>query len=158
MAAEIERKFLVRDDRWRLGAVGVRMRQGYLSARSGCSVRVRLAGPDAWLCVKGRLEGLSRPEYEYAIPAADAEAMLASLCELPEIDKVRYCIPFGAHVWEVDEFHGANAGLVVAEIELGAEDEAFERPNWVAEEVTHDRRYLNSNLARQPWSTWSAPA
>lgn len=156
MPQEIERKFLVLDERWREGATGERLIQGYLSAAVRCSVRVRVAGDQAWLTIKGKIEGISRPEYEYPIPVADAEAMLGSLCELPTIDKVRYRIPLGCHVWEVDEFSGANAGLVVAEIELDAEDEAFVRPPWLGVEVTQDRRYLNSHLARTPWSTWGS--
>ncbi len=154
MATEIERKFLLANDGWRAGAVGRRYRQGYLSTDKARTVRVRAIDEEAYLTIKGATEGLSRLEFEYPIPAADAEALLEQLCEQPIIDKTRYRISHGAHVWEVDEFHGANAGLIVAEIELGSEDEAFERPEWIGEEVSGDPRYFNSNLIAHPYSDW----
>lgn len=154
MATEIERKFLLRHDGWRQGARGRRYRQGYLSTAVERVVRVRCVDDDAWLTIKGATKGVSRLEFEYPIPLADAEAMLADLCLPPIIDKTRYRIPHGAHCWEVDEFHGVNAGLVIAEIELGSEDESFERPDWIGEEVSGDPRYFNANLIAHPYSEW----
>lgn len=153
MATEIERKFLVKNDSWRKAAKGVAVRQGYLANEKACSVRVRAIGQDAFLTVKGAATGLSRPEFEYPIPAADAGAMLDSLCG-NLVEKTRYTLKHGAHVWEIDEFQGANAGLVVAEIELGAEDEEFARPDWLGAEVSDDPRYLNARLAVTPFSAW----
>lgn len=154
MAVEIERKFLVRDASWREGEpAGMRMSQGYLSRERGRTVRVRLAGNQAWLTIKGMAEGISRPEYEYNIPVEDA-AELLSLCTGSVIDKTRYPIAYGGHVWEVDVFHGENAGLIVAEVELADESEIPEMPPWVGEEVSEDRRYANSMLAERPFSEW----
>lgn len=156
MGVEIERKFLVSGDAWRREASrSVRFTQGYLANTSRSSVRVRRAGDAAWLSVKSMTTELVRLEYEYSIPAADAERMLDSLCEGPLVDKVRHYVPHGAHEWEVDEFLGANAGLVVAELELDAPDEAYERPAWLGPEVTHAARYYNFNLAAHPYSRWS---
>ncbi|MCC7184864.1 MAG: CYTH domain-containing protein [Acidobacteria bacterium] len=153
MGREIERKFLIHRDRWTPSATGVRLRQGYVCASPDRTVRVRSAGRVGWITVKGPMVGHSRLEFEYEIPGADADAMIESLCTTV-VDKTRYREPFAAHVWEVDVFHGANEGLVVAEVELSAEGEEPERPSWVAEEVTADRRYANSRLAREPYSTW----
>lgn len=164
MGIEIERKFLVTGDAWRersgsaeMPETSVRFRQGYIptgGATEGTTVRVRLEGERGVLTIKARTAGLARLEYEYPIPAGDALEMLDHVCGQPQIDKVRHTRQVGAHVWEIDEFLGENAGLVVAEIELSAEDEAFERPEWLGEEVTHDTRYLNVNLARTPWRQW----
>ncbi len=155
MAIEIERKFLVRDERWREDAgPGVRYRQGYLFTDRRCSVRVRASGERAWLNVKGSTVGTTRAEFEYEVPLADAIAMLDTLCEPGQIDKTRYRIPAGRHCYEVDVFHGDNEGLVVAEVELEAADEPFERPFWLGEEVTGDERYYNACLARNPWRDW----
>lgn len=156
MALEIERKFLVKDDRWREGADGVAFKQGYLQADPECAVRIRIAGPRAMLTIKGQPRGVTRLEFEYEIPLADAEAMLASLAQKPFIHKTRYTVPYGGNPWEVDVFEGENAGLVVAEIELPAPDAPFERPPWLGAEVTDDPRYLNANLIRAPYRTWSA--
>lgn len=154
MATEIERKFLLANDSWREGARGQRYRQGYLSLEKERVVRVRTVEDTGYLTIKGAIHGISRPEFEYPIPVDDAEIMLESLCYAPIIDKTRYRIRHGAHVFEVDEFHGANAGLVVAEVELGSEDEAFDRPEWLGEEVTEDWRYANANLIKHPYSAW----
>jgi adenylate cyclase len=154
MGIEIERKFLVRSDAWRGEAeAGVRYRQGYLCGSERASVRVRSAGDAAWLTVKGATDGVSRSEHEYPIPPGDADELLA-LCGEALVDKTRYHVRHGGHTWEVDEFHGANAGLVLAEIELDAPDAAFPRPGWLGEEVSHDRRYYNASLARHPWGRW----
>lgn len=152
MATEIERKFLVVGDAWRQGA-GIRYVQGYLNRDKARTVRVRIAGGQGFLTVKGPNRGAVRSEFEYPIPLADAEGLLA-LCDGPLIDKLRYRIPLGNHVWEVDEFLGDNAGLIVAEIELGHEDESFARPDWLGKEVTGDPRYYNSSLASHPYCTW----
>ena len=153
MALEIERKFLVTGVGWRTDD-GQRIVQGYLNRDKARTVRVRIAGNDAFLTIKGVSIGATRVEFEYPVPLADAEAMLA-LCDGPLIDKVRRRVPFGGLIWEVDEFAGDNAGLVVAEVELSSEDQAFDLPPWVGEEVTHDARYFNSNLAIRPYSRWT---
>lgn len=155
MAKEIERKFLVRDRGWEALATSARrLRQGYLAVTPTVSVRVRVVeGGEARLTVKSAAAGPVRDEFEYAIPAADGEALLG-LCGLPPVEKVRHLVPSGGRVWEVDEFAGLNAGLVVAEIELEREDAAFERPGWLGEDVTLDSRYANQSLAETPFSRW----
>lgn len=154
MGVEIERKFLVRDECWRSLGQGVLLRQGYLSSAPERVVRVRIEGNAAMLTIKGRSTGATRSEWEYPIPMADAEAFLDGLCERPIIEKKRYRIPYEGMTWEVDEFFGENAGLVVAEIELESEGQAFAKPEWVGDEVTHDARYFNANLLRHPYSIW----
>ncbi|MCG5537484.1 CYTH domain-containing protein [Halorhodospira sp. 9622] len=157
MAQEIERKFLLSGDDWREHAdTGQRMRQGYLVGAQRASIRVRVAGEQAWLNIKSATLGVERREYEYPIPLRDAEEMLAELCERPQIEKVRYEVPWAGHTWEVDVFEGDNAGLVVAEIELGDADEDFECPPWVGEEVSDDPRYYNVCLIHNPYSQWAA--
>ena len=153
MGLEIERKFLVRNDSWRT-VVGTPFRQGYLNSDLNRVVRVRTMGERAVLTIKGRNVGAVRPEFEYDIPLRDANKMLDNLCERPLIEKTRYLIKFAGYTWEVDEFAGENAGLVVAEIELQAEDEDFEKPDWLGMEVTDDPRYFNSNLVLRPYTTW----
>lgn len=154
MGIEIERKFLVLDERWRTLGVGVSLRQGYLSSHPERVVRVRIEGDLAMLTIKGRSVGASRGEWEYPIPLTDAEQLLASLCEQPLIEKKRYRIRHEGMLWEVDEFFGANAGLVVAEIELESEDQQFSRPDWLGAEVTDDARYFNANLISHPFTEW----
>lgn len=153
MAVEIERKFLVTGDAWRNDS-GVLYRQGYLNRDKMRTVRIRIAGDAAFLAIKGKSTGASRAEFEYPVPMHDAQALLA-LCDGPLIEKTRYIVQHAGHRWEVDEFAGDNAGLVVAELELSAEDEAFDAPAWLGAEVTHDVRYFNSNLASQPFCTWA---
>lgn len=153
MGTEIERKFRVASQAWRTGKPGEHFQQGYLSCEPERTVRVRLAGEKAWLTIKGRNVGASRPEFEYRIPPEDARQLL-SLCIPPIIDKTRYLIAHGNHTWEVDEFHGDNDGLVIAEVELEAEDEAVEMPDWIGAEVTGERAYYNSSLIARPYSTW----
>ena len=154
MSVEIERKFLVRGDAWKALARGVAMRQGYLSTHPDRTVRVRIEGESATLTIKGRTQGFSRGEWEYAIPLADAEALLNDVCERPLIEKTRTRIVHEGMTWEVDEFFGDNLGLVVAEIELESETQAFTRPDWLGEEVTGDVRYFNSSLLKRPYSSW----
>jgi adenylate cyclase len=152
MGREIERKFLVTDDTWRAEVRSSRrLRQGYLAIDGKTNVRVRTDADRAWLTVKGAGEGISRAEFEYEIPVADAEGLLG-LCRHRIIDKTRHLVPAGQHTWEIDEFAGANAGLIVAEIELREESDAFARPAWLGEEVTTDPRYLNASLAVSPWT------
>ncbi len=158
MGVEIERKFLVGGDAWRTLGQATLLRQGYLSTDAARTVRVRIDGGHAFLTIKGKSVGASRGEWEYPVPVPDAAELLDGLCQQPLVEKVRRRIAIGPHTWEVDEFLGANAGLVVAEIELASEDEAFEKPDWLGREVTGDARYFNSNLIRQPYSQWKDPA
>ena len=152
---EIERKFLVAGDFRKEASGASRIIQGFLSSAQGRTVRVRIRGEQGFLTVKGPAQGLTRFEWEKEIPAAEAEQLLA-LCEPGVIDKTRWLVPAAdGHVWEVDEFHGDNEGLVVAEIELGAEEEPCGRPAWVGAEVTGDRRYYNSQLRLHPYSQWN---
>jgi CYTH domain-containing protein len=151
MSREIERKFLVRGDAWRPGPPGVLQRQGYLSVEDP-TVRVRIEGGRATLTVKGAQNGLARPEFEYGIPIADAEELLM-LCKFA-VEKTRHVREFGGRRWEIDVFHGANEGLVVAEIELAREDESFALPLWAGAEVSRDPRYRVSSLARHPFRDW----
>jgi adenylate cyclase len=152
MATEIERKFLVEGRPWRPGS-GVPYRQGYLNRDKERTVRVRIAGDKAFLTIKGATRGASRAEFEYGIPAGDAEQLL-KLSDGPIIQKNRYVITHAGSKWEVDEFLGENAGLSVAEIELTSEDQSFARPPWLGREVTDDSRYFNSSLASNPYSKW----
>jgi len=154
MAKEIERKFLVRGDAWRSLAQGTLYRQGYLNSVKERTVRIRTVGDKAFLTVKGLTVGATRSEYEYEIPFDECNAMLDALAEKPLIEKKRYKIPAGGLTWEIDEFFGDNAGLIVAEIELQSEDQNFDKPDWVAEEVTGDPRYFNSNLIKLPFTRW----
>ena len=151
---EIERKFLVAGDFRGEVSGASRIIQGFLSSAPGRTVRVRIRDDRGYLTVKGPAQGLTRFEWEKEIPADEARQLLA-LCEPGAIDKTRHLVPAAdGHVWEVDEFHGDNEGLVVAEIELEAEDEPFARPAWVGAEVTGDRRYYNSSLTKCPYKDW----
>ena len=154
MPLEIERKFLVTGTAWR-SPDAQRLVQGYLSRDKARTVRVRIAGPLAFLTIKGATSGASRAEFEYPVPLADAEALMALACD-GRIDKIRHLVQVGAHLWEIDEFRGDNAGLVVAEIELSHADEPFERPSWLGREVTDERRYYNLALAARPFAQWTA--
>lgn len=155
MGREIERKFLLNGDVWRAAAVErVPMSQGYIARSDRTSVRVRLAGERAWLNIKSGGLVASRQEFEYSIPDADARELLA-LATGPLIEKTRHIVPYQGFEWEIDEFHGANQGLVVAEIELDDERQAFPRPAWIGAEVTHLARYYNVNMVRYPYSAWT---
>lgn len=154
MGIEIERKFLVTGEGWRQAASRqTRFSQGYLSRDPARTVRVRIAGTHAFLTIKGATTGATRAEFEYEVPVVDAQQLLA-MCDGPVVEKVRHLCGHAGMTWEVDEFLGANAGLVVAEIELASEAQAFERPAWVGEEVTGDARYVNANLAVRPFASW----
>jgi adenylate cyclase len=157
MGVEIERKFLVTRELWRPRNGGVAFRQGYLSRVEDRVVRVRVAGGAAFLTIKGRTSNVTRSEFEYPIPVEDAEIMLDRLCERPLIEKTRYEEVFGGHIWTVDVFLGENDGLIIAEIELGSEDETFDRPGWLGREVSGDPRYFNSELSKRPFGYWDAP-
>ena len=154
MSVEIERKFLVLGEAWKTLGKPVLLRQGYLSSAAERVVRVRIEDDKAMLTIKGRTTGATRGEWEYPIPLEDASAFLDNLCEKPIIEKYRYRIGYRGFTWEVDEFLGDNAGLVVAEIELEREDQSFEKPDWAGDEVTHDARYYNANLIRNPYRSW----
>ncbi|HEV57697.1 MAG TPA: CYTH domain-containing protein [Phycisphaerales bacterium] len=157
MAREIERKFLVRHDGWK-DAVSrqVHYRQGYLASDGRVSIRVRVSDARAHLNIKSATLGVERLEYEYEIPLDEAHELLDRLADGPLIEKTRYYIEAGTHTWEVDVFEGDNQGLVVAEIELASPDEAFDRPDWIGEEVSHDPRYYNVCLVRNPYRNWDA--
>ncbi|MBM4151926.1 MAG: CYTH domain-containing protein [Kiritimatiellaceae bacterium] len=156
MNQEIERKFLVASESWRAVADAGRIcRQGYiLSGMGGVTVRVRQIGGQGYVTFKGPARGISRAELEYEIPVADAEYMLDHFCAGHLISKVRYHVVYHGFVWEVDEFSGVNQGLVVAEIELEREDQAFDVPEWIGAEVSHERRYTNAALATHPFTAW----
>ena len=154
MGKEIERKFLLKSDAWRALATGTTYRQGYLNSAKERTVRIRTVGDKAFLTIKGLSVGVTRSEYEYPIPFDDCNAMLDSLAEKPLIEKKRYKIALGGLTWEIDEFFGENQGLIVAEVELASEDQAFEKPAWIGDEVSGDPRYFNSNLIKHPYSRW----
>lgn len=153
MGTEIERKFLVNNDSWREHIRGgILLQQGYLASDGSGSVRVRLVENRGYLTVKGP-SGIKRSEFEYEIPADDANEMLGTLCSSVLV-KMRYTVKVGAHLWTIDQFTGKNAGLILAEIELTSQDEQFEQPGWLGVEVTNDKRYYNSYLAQHPYCTW----
>ncbi|WP_019556170.1 CYTH domain-containing protein [Thiomicrorhabdus arctica] len=160
MAREIERKFLVKSDEWKaLAFKQTHFAQGYLNdiseASAKSSVRVRIEGEKANMNIKSLEIGLSRDEYEYAIPLEEGKQILQTLATGPVIEKIRYLVKVGQHTWEIDEFLGANLGLVVAEVELDSEDEEIEIPNWSGKEVTNISRYYNVSLSKVPFSFWS---
>jgi len=154
MAKEIERKFLVKPRKWSELGPGLKIRQGYLSTARERTVRVRTYGDRGYVTIKGATSGISRDEYEYEIPFADATEIIDHLGLQPLIEKTRYRIPFKGHTFELDEFTGTNRGLTVAEVELKSADEKIELPDWIDRDVSDDPRYFNSNLAQKPFSTW----
>lgn len=154
MGIEIERKFLVSGDAWREGATGIPFRQGYMLNESGRTIRVRIAGGRAFLTIKGKTVGATRTEFEYDLPVDEATILLDNFCNGPLIEKVRYTVEFAGHTWEIDEFSGDNAGLIIAEVELASESETIQLPPWIGEEVTHDPRYYNANLVNHPYRLW----
>jgi len=155
---EIEHKFLLKNEDWKKVAGEKSLyQQAYISTHSGTTVRVRIVGDIAYLTLKGNPSGergISRSEFEYEIPVADARVMIAEYVDSPIVEKYRYLIPYAGNTWEVDEFVGSNAGLVVAEIELESEDEEFETPDWIGECVSDNRKYTNASLANSPYTTW----
>lgn len=153
MGTEIERKYLVKGDRWKNLAQGVLYRQGYFATVGKTTVRVRVIGERGYLTIKGENKGILRSEFEYPIPVEDAEEMLDTLCDRPLIEKFRYIIPYGNFLWEVDEFLGDNAGLIIAEVELDSEDRVIVLPDWIDREVS-DPKYFNSNLVKHPYKQW----
>lgn len=175
MGKEIERKFLIKSDAYRQLATGTYYRQGYIPTVNGMTVRIRIAGERAFTTFKDHAVGLTRHEFEYEIPVADAQQMLTLMCEQPQIEKHRYVIPIenctdatghpctatlpddtaveGLH-WEVDEFHGDNEGLIIAELEVPSEEVHFTLPAWIGQEVTGDHRYYNSQLCKVPYKEW----
>ena len=155
MPQEIERKFLLKSKDWRVPGTGTPYRQGYLSTVPERTVRVRLIRDKGYLTIKGISVGATRAEYEYEIPAEEAGEMLDNLCERPLIEKTRYRVEYQGLTWEIDEFGGDNAGLIIAEVELDEEDQTVMLPDWVGQEVTGDRRYYNANLIADPFTRWS---
>ncbi len=165
MGKEIEHKFLTKSNRYRSLAQGTHYRQGYIPTLNGMTVRVRIAGEQGYVTFKDHAVGLTRHEFEYPIPVEEARQMLDLMCSQPQIEKVRYVIPAGPGTaadgstveglhWEVDEFHGDNEGLVVAEIEVPDEQTTFPLPDWIGPEVTGDHRYYNSQLTKHPYKMW----
>ncbi len=155
MGTEIERKYLVKNDSWRAGPAGTLYRQGYLVSDGARTVRVRRAGDHGYLTIKGPASGIARAEYEYEIPVADADEMLNTLTVGGLVEKLRHRRPHAGLVWEVDEFRGENAGLIVAEVELQDAAQDVPLPDWVGEEVTADPRYTNAALSRHPFRSWN---
>ena len=153
MNIEIERKFLLKNDNWREGAVGVHYKQAYLNEKGDNTVRVRIEGEKAKVTIEGEGSYFGRWEFEYDVPMEDAEALF-TLAKTPIVEKYRYKIMYAGNCWEVDEFLGLNRGLVVAEIELESETQSFEKPDWIGMEVSGDKRYTNANLARKPYCEW----
>jgi adenylate cyclase len=155
MALEVEHKFLLANNSWRDEIDhSVHYKQGYLSSNPLSSVRVRISDTHAWLNIKSATIGTHRQEFEYEIPLADANTILDDLCHKPLIEKMRHFVHQENHVWEIDEFMGDNSGLIVAEIELSQIGESFVKPPWIGAEVTHDLRYYNNNLSRDPYCNW----
>ena len=156
MATEIERKFLLKNSSWKeMADEGTAYSQGYLVGSDSASVRVRIQGKRAFLNIKSATIDITRQEFEYEIPLEEAKEMLETLCEKPLISKTRYLLKNANHVWEIDVFYGDNEGLVVAEIELNAKDEDFEKPEWLGEEVSDDARYYNVCLVKHPFKDWT---
>lgn len=154
MGKEIERKFLVTSTDFKTGAEGVFYRQGYLTNLPEKVVRVRIAGEEGFLTIKGKNSGITRTEFEYPIPVEEATLLLEQFCEGKSIEKYRYRICYEGFIWEVDEFLGDNEGLLMAEIELPAEETRFALPAWIGEEVSNDLRYYNANLLNTPYKSW----
>lgn len=155
MGKEIERKFLVKDSNFKKMCTGQLYKQGYLNSDPNRTVRLRLVGNKGYLTIKNKGNGLTREEFEYEIPYSDAQEILQGICERPFIEKTRYIFNYQGHVWEIDEFHGENEGLIIAEIELENENKNFPVPEWIGEEVTYDYKYTNSSLVTNPYKKWN---
>ena len=154
MAIEIEKKFLINHIPFEQVKYAHKIKQGYIVSDKDKVIRIREKDDEYFITIKGNKIGLSRFEFEYKIPKSDANELFKSFCKIGSISKTRHYVDYNGHTWEVDEFHGENNGLVVAEIELESEDEQFEIPNWVIKEVTADARYYNMNLATHPFCKW----
>ncbi len=155
MATEIERKYLLLNNDWQKKIESeLHIVQGYLANNESCSTRIRIQNDKANINIKSATLGISRTEFEYAIPVDDARLMLKNLCMKPVIEKIRYMVIHAHHLWEIDVFSGDNAGLVVAEIELSSPNEVFEKPSWIGEEVSNDVRYYNACLVQHPFKDW----
>ena len=154
MAIEIERKFLIKEKPFSIAKRSLKINQGYIINEKSKVIRVREKGDDYFLTIKGNNIGISRLEYDFPISKEDAKELIFHFCKTTLIEKTRHYIEHKGHTWEIDEFHGKNNGLIVAEIELESEDEKFEIPDWVGEEVTQDDRYYNMNLAIHPFTSW----
>ena len=157
MPVETERKFLLKNADWRRVAVScslIRQAYAHFEGNSHLTFRIRLADDQAFLTLKGPVSGCSRKEYEYPIPRQDAEEILKEFCREGRIEKYRYRVPFGKHVWEIDEFLGKNTGLIVAEVELDSPEEELEIPDWIGREVTGELRFYNSRLLDHPYREW----
>ncbi len=156
MGIEIERKFLLKNDRWRDESMPeILLRQGYLSTEKERTVRIRIANEKAFLTIKGIAKGSQRPEFEYGIPANEAQEMLTHLCVKPIIEKYRFKVTYSGLIWEIDEFIGDNAGLILAEVELVSPEQKISLPDWIGTEVTGDPKYYNSNLIKNPYKNWT---
>jgi adenylate cyclase len=156
MPQEIERKFLLKDETWRSETQSSHLIvQGYFETAPGLTLRVRTMGQQAFLTLKGKSVGITRSEFEYEIPHADALLMLKEFCGARIVKKNRHKVIHKDHTWEIDEFDGENAGLIVAEIELKHENETFEKPPWVGSDVSHDKRYTNAALSKKPYQKWN---
>ncbi len=153
MGKEIERKYLVDVDKWAWKGSPVEIKQAYLSIEDGKIIRIRTSGEKAYLTIKGNLQGITRDEFEYPVPYTDALQLMNFSVSYP-VEKTRYILPLGDIKWEIDVFHGLNDGLIVAEVELTSEDQEFEKPDWILEEVSHDERYFNFNLSLRPFQKW----
>lgn len=155
---EIERRFLLRNDTWRQHAGEPQvLQQGYLSVEKECTIRVRIVGEQAWLTIKGYISDASRSEFEYPIPVHEARAMLATLCPF-KLEKHRYTLEYKGFIFEIDEFFGENAPLVVVELELPSEETEFPKPDWLGEEITSHGKFTNAYLSKHPYSTWDLAA
>jgi len=155
MAIEIEHKFLLKNDDWKKEVYkSTEYKQAYIISDNKRSVRVRITDDKAWLNIKSATIGTHRQEYEYEISLNDAVEILNTLCEKPIIEKTRHLVSHKQHTWEIDVFSGDNYGLTVAEVELSSIGEKFEKPDWVADEVTHDLKYYNNNLCKNPYKNW----
>ena len=154
MTIEIERRFLLKNDSWRaLAGEPETMRQGYLSVEKERTIRVRIIGNRAWLTLKGYISDVARSEFEYEIPLLHAETMMQTMCPF-KLEKRRYKIDYQGFVFEIDEYFGDNAPLIVAELELPSEDAAFAEPEWLGEEITYNGRFTNAYLSKHPYSEW----
>ena len=152
---EIERRFLLKNDTWRaLAKPPLLLKQAYLSVEKERTIRIRIVGDQAWLTLKGYISDVTRSEFEYPIPLADAEKMMATMCPF-KMEKQRYHVEYQGFAFEIDEFFGENAPLIIAELELPSEDTAYPTPDWLGEEITSDGRFTNAYLSKHPFGSWA---